>query len=297
MRIKFWGTRGSFPNRLSAEDMTFCWQNGKYIQENDYGSDTTCIEIMGDTDKSVIIDAGSGITRLPFMSSDEFHILFSHLHWDHLHGLNFFVPIYVPGKKIHLYGVHEELEASVKTLFNGINFPVEYGQLGADIEFHPLKVYEQVEIQGLKVTPFLLDHPGKAYGFNIEHGGKRISTAFDTEFIRSSPKDLGEDHAFYQNLDALIFDAQYKLKEVVRDKMNWGHASPDFGVDLALRERIPMVIMTHHDPAVSYKELALRESEAITYCKSQVKAISKIADQQPVPTKVVFSSRELVVEV
>lgn len=297
MKVKFWGTRGSLPTTLSVGDMTFCLESGTYQQNRDYGGDTTCVQIYDD-EGGFFVDAGSGITKFPFASKKEYHILLSHLHWDHIHGLNFFVPIFLPGFKLHIYGVHPDIEASIKNLFNGINFPVLYEQLGATIEFHQLQLYDTQTIDTFQVTPFLLDHPGKAYGYCVEKGGKRVSTAFDTECIRTNEKELGQDHAYYQNLDLLVFDAQYKLREVVSDKMNWGHASPSFGVDLALRENIKNVVMFHHDPNVSYRELAQRAAEVQRYYEVQRRALIKYLESDDVPeVNIHYAYKQLEIEI
>ena len=39
-----------------------------------------------------------------------FHIFMSHLHWDHIMGLPFFVPAFIPGNRVVIYGSHRELE-------------------------------------------------------------------------------------------------------------------------------------------------------------------------------------------
>ncbi|PJF37934.1 MAG: MBL fold metallo-hydrolase, partial [Phototrophicales bacterium] len=75
MQVKFWGTRGlvSAP-RLSHKQ---------------YGGNTCCIEIKHNQ-QSIIIDAGFGISLLgdlfPLDEEHEFHILFTHFHWDHIQG-------------------------------------------------------------------------------------------------------------------------------------------------------------------------------------------------------------------
>lgn len=265
MKVKLWGCRGSFPTRPTHADMKFL-QSHNYAPEFDFGGETTCVEVREGDDR-LLIDAGSGITQVPHRN--EYHIMISHLHWDHIHGLNFFVPIFKPGTSIHFYGVHEEIEASVRNLFNGLNFPVPFEALQSSISFHTLKLHTPITVNGFKVTPFLLDHPGRAFGYRIERNKRCMATIFDTEFTRSSDEDMGDDAPFYKGLHAILFDAQYRLNELVRDKMNWGHGSSNFAIDLAIRERVEQVILVHHDPASSYEELYKRKLESMAYFNQQ----------------------------
>ena len=64
------------------------------------GGNTACVEVVaGDT--RIILDAGTGLRTLgnERMAQGMRHstILLSHLHWDHVAGLQFFTPVYVPG--------------------------------------------------------------------------------------------------------------------------------------------------------------------------------------------------------
>ena len=64
-----------------------------------------------------------------------FHIFMSHVHWDHIMGLPFFTPAYVPGNRLRIYGGHVDLEAALRRQQDPPSFPVEFSTMRADIEF------------------------------------------------------------------------------------------------------------------------------------------------------------------
>ena len=95
MRVRFFGTRGSIatpgPHTLR------------------YGGNTSCTEVQSSAGTLVILDMGTGATVLgrELMARGEpsrGHILISHTHWDHIQGIPFFAPLFVPGFEWDIYG-------------------------------------------------------------------------------------------------------------------------------------------------------------------------------------------------
>jgi phosphoribosyl 1,2-cyclic phosphodiesterase len=293
MRVKVWGARGSLPSPLTPEELQRHTRDllldsigrklnspadvDKYLAAlprqlyGGYGGNTPCIEVST-ANQQIIIDGGSGIRQLGYdlMSGPcgrgvgELHILFTHFHWDHLIGLLFFTPIFVPGNKIHVYAVQPELEDVFHCLFRKPFFPVELEQLGATIIYHRLEPRRPAVFGDITVTPYELDHPDPCWGYRCESGGKSFSHCVDTECIRISREDLGADLPMYQNLDLMIIDAQYTVMEAF-EKINWGHASARRGIDIAMRENIKRVLFMHHDPGASMGKIAAAETQARLY--------------------------------
>src|ERR1041384_1649946 len=97
MQITFWGVRGSYPVPGASTVR--------------YGGQTSCVETRTAGGDMLIVDAGTGMRALGNKLSREMtqpqhhHVLLSHVHWDHIQGLPFFSPVYVPGTKISVYAL------------------------------------------------------------------------------------------------------------------------------------------------------------------------------------------------
>ena len=282
MKLKVWGSRGSIPAPLtpkqleqkieenlqafckspyfSSKDIVTFLSEQQIAAGNSFGGNTTCVELKGD--KSLIIDGGSGL-RLKgneLMAGDcgkgkgEVHIYMTHFHWDHLMGIPFFVPIFIPGNIIHFYSVDPNLESAIKLVFTKPYFPVPFSALASKIHFHQVPAREATNIAGFEVTPYKLDHPDPCWGARISFNGKHYAHVVDNEGKRVSRLEMGEDLPLYQNIDLMYFDAQYSFNDLLKN-VDWGHSSAFIGMDIAFREKIKKVVFTHHDPMASDDQL------------------------------------------
>ena len=301
MRIKLWGIRGSLPTpqvpehdeskiksllkkyvqhveTTNDQDINAFLKTLKPYEVSGFGGNTACIEVSSAKQK-LIVDGGSGIRRLGEQlvlgpcgeGIGEIHLLMTHFHWDHIVGLPFFIPLFIPGNKIHVYSVQDNAEESFRTLFRKPNFPVPYENLGAEIIYHQLAPRKPTQFEDITVTPYQLDHPDPCWGYKFENRGKAFSYCVDTEGVRVSRSDLGEDLPMYQNLDLMIFDAQYTFLEAA-EKVDWGHSSAPIGLDIAMREGIKRVVFVHHDPAASDLKIADAEAQTRDYYRARLKA-------------------------
>lgn len=270
MKVRFWGVRGSIP----------C--PGPQTQK--YGGNSACIELrVGDDDRLVIIDAGSGIRQLGnhLMRHDlpkgpiRTDIFLSHTHWDHIMGFPFFVPIYVPGTKMKVYGpvTFEEdgLEEVVGGQMKYRYFPVNFGELASEIEYVRIKEAPCMDLGGgLMLATKLLNHPVTALGYRFQFGGKSVCTCYDTEPFRNlfitdpDHPDYDEVMAeegeavaaeqnhmleqFFAGADLLIHDSQYTESEYRQGRMNWGHTSFENAIAAANRAGVKKLALFHHDP-------------------------------------------------
>ena len=177
--VKFWGTRGSIPS--PGPDTV------------KYGGNTSCLEVRCGHEL-IIIDAGTGIRNLGAELLKEKQvkaaILFSHVHWDHIQGIPFFRPAYVPGNEFKLYGNKNwdtKLEFALECQMQSPNFPVTFDELnevGAHMEYIDIDggaVFQIGAEDPVTIRSLELRHPDKVFGFRIDYGGKALIYATDTE--------------------------------------------------------------------------------------------------------------------
>ncbi|MCB0361435.1 MAG: MBL fold metallo-hydrolase [Bdellovibrionales bacterium] len=296
MRVKLWGVRGSLPSPISPDylsekirrilDDYESFQKIKpggidaFLASLDphslggYGGHTACFQVTTNQ-VDIVIDGGSGIRRYGEsllmgpcgLGRGEVHIFMTHFHWDHMIGLPFFVPIFIPGNRVHFYAVQEDLEERVRGMFCKPYFPVPFERLGASVFFHKLEPRTPFHLKDLSITPYQLDHPDPCWGYRCESGGKSYSHCVDTEGIRVSRRDLDQDIKLYENADLLLYDGQYTFVEAA-EKIDWGHASAPIGIDIGLRENVKKMVFIHHDPASSDEKIRRAELQTRAYYES-----------------------------
>lgn len=309
LKIKFWGVRGSLPSAPTPLDWTYHIEGvirnffsmgyrdpsqiSKYIQSVDvpllggYGAATTCVELQ--TQKSqLIIDGGSGIRNLSERimtgttgrAKGPFHIFMTHFHWDHVIGLPFFTPHFIPGCEVHYYAVQPDLEKMIRGIFSRPYFPVPFEALKAKVVFHILEPRKPIKVDDFTITPYKLDHPDPCWGLKVQAGSKVYAHCVDTEGTRVTREELGPDLPLYENVDLMYFDAQYTLPELA-EKANWGHSAAQVGLDIALREGIKKILFAHHDPGARIEHVLELKRQTREYFESLEGFASENADKAP----------------
>jgi len=278
MDVTFWGTRGSLPSPMTSPDARNKARalvkaaSGRNLADdaaieafldeqpfwmvNTYGGDTPCIEVGLASDEHLVIDFGSGARRLGGAKLAEFgpgagqtyHVLMSHLHWDHMMGFPFFPPAYIPGNRIIIYGCHHDIESSFRRQHSAPNFPVDFSMLGAKIEFRRLATGEATEIAGAQITPKLQLHAGDSYGYRVEAEGAVFVYSSDSEHRVEDEQASAGFVDFFQDADLVVFDAMYSLADAVSVKEDWGHSSNIVGVELCQQARAKRLALFHHEP-------------------------------------------------
>ena len=223
------------------------------VESGTWGGETSCVELEGQGSIRILCDAGSGLRRFGNeilanapTGKHEFHIFISHLHWDHIMGLPFFVPAYVPGNRIVIHSCHEVVEDAVRKQWGLPGFPVRFEDLGAELEFVVHEVGNTFEVGPYTISTIKQHHGGDSYGYRFEGFDRSVVYSTDSEH-----KDVVHGYPFvdfFKDADLVIFDAQYSLAETLSVKEDWGHSSNVVGVELAKRAGVKRLCLFHHEP-------------------------------------------------
>jgi phosphoribosyl 1,2-cyclic phosphodiesterase len=239
-----------------------------------YGGNTTCIEIWSDDGQLIILDAGTGIFPLAQSLFDKFplhaHIFNTHSHWDHIQGLPFFIPLFVPGNKASIYGAYDPVsQKSVEEILTVQMqyrfFPIRECELNAEIEYHSLREGEPVHIGDVTVMPVMMNHPVVNFGYRIDCRGKSLFFTGDHEPSYNIYEPEDDQHAMYQSLieqkegsiieairgvDMLVADSSYTEDEYPA-KQGWGHGTFNTCMQMAEQAGVQQLFLTHHEPTRS----------------------------------------------
>jgi phosphoribosyl 1,2-cyclic phosphodiesterase len=209
-------------------------------------------------DELLIFDLGTGVRVL----GDELvasggpargSIFLSHYHYDHLQGLPFFTPIFIPKYAFTVYGAPRE-GRSVKEVLAGQMvqpyFPVTAEQVfKAQLTYKDLGSGQVLELGPARIRTLDLNHPGGNLGYRVECGGKSVVYATDVEHGCAQDKELVE---FARDADVLIIDAMYTVDEYRgrkgASKEGWGHSTWESAVETANAARVKKLVLFHHEP-------------------------------------------------
>ena len=281
MRIKFWGTRGSIPVSLTAPDIRakllsalqgargFNFETPGAIESyvdslgfdvaGTYGGHSSCVQIDTGGPEHFILDLGTGVRPLGSSMLDRFgpgspqtyHVFMSHLHWDHIMGLPFFTPVYIPGNRIVIHSCHPHVEFALRRQQAEPSFPVRFDHFSANIEFDVMTPGEAVDIAGTRVSAHLQRHAGDSYGWRFERDGKCLVYSTDSEHRVEDEAERSGFVRFFDRADIVIFDAMYSLADSISIKEDWGHSSNIVGVELCQAAHVGKLVLFHHEPAYS----------------------------------------------
>ena len=277
-RVRFWGTRGSLPIALTADavrrkllavlraargrelatdaDVERFLAGVPFADTGTYGGHSSCVQLDTGGDDFFVCDMGSGLrpfgqaamARRSGKAGQTFHVFQSHLHWDHIMGLPFFVPAFIPGNRVVIYGGHEDLEFALRRQQERPSFPVDFSIFGAAMEFVRLEPGRVYDIAGVRISMLLQRHAGDSYGYRFEANGRTVVYSTDSEHPLGDAAHLDRFVDFFRGADLVIFDAMYSLADAITVKADWGHSSNVVGVELCQRAGARHLCLFHHEP-------------------------------------------------
>jgi len=257
VRVTFWGVRGSIP--------------APGPETNRYGGNTSCVSVRSASGELVIIDMGTGLMHLGnSLLATEFGkgqgkatILLSHAHWDHIQGLGFFAPVFIPGNQFTLRG-HGKSSSMLEGILEGQmnpNFSPLYTlkNLGAAFDVRAVVPGEPFMAGSIRVTARPNPHGSTtALAFRLEEDGRSFVYASDAGYPDGGPsKDV---LALYAGATVLLHDSTYTPADQAT-RRNRGFSSYEQAADAAIAAKVAKLVTFHYDQDYADTDVdALRDS-------------------------------------
>lgn len=296
LKLKFWGVSGSIPSpctsaqirgkmkhllsKATPADLADEASIEAFLSRQPHSSigtykgSTSCVQVSTDYGHELIFDAGTGIRSLAGellrgpcgKGQGELHLFLSHLHWDHIQGFPFFVPAYIPGNRINIYGVIQELEKKFRNQMIHPYFPVLFEHLAASFVFTELEERKPIQLgENVVVHNERLYHPQVTHAFSVTQiNGKKVVYMTDSEFNLSNMQLIQDAVEICKDADAFIFDCQFTFADCI-SKMDWGHSSVFTGIDIATSANAKELFLFHHEPSYDDSKIDQIIEEAIKY--------------------------------
>jgi phosphoribosyl 1,2-cyclic phosphodiesterase len=205
-----------------------------------------------------VLDAGTGIMPLGLKLLEEgittINLLLTHLHLDHLEGLGFFEPIWLPETELRIWGPPSPRRSLAERIARYLSpplFPIELSDIPAQISFHDVP-HEPWRIGGATILADPVVHPGPTVGYRLLEHGRSLTylpdhePALGVDLSRLSP-DWMSGYALAWGADVLLHDSQFTEEEYV-ERVGWGHSSIADTVAFADAADARRVVLFHHDP-------------------------------------------------
>ena len=244
--VRFWGVRGSIA----------C--SGP--QTVRYGGNTSSLEVRCG-DRIILLDAGSGIrylgNELITKGPLDVDLFLTHTHFDHICGLPFFTPFFIPQSKFRIWAGHLLPEHNVEFVLSEMMmaplFPVPMAIFNSDISFRDFLSGDTHELgDGITVRTAPLNHPNRATGYRIEYNGRSICYITDTEHRPGEPDE--NVASLIKDSDVVIYDGTYTDEEFP-NHIDWGHSTWQEGLRLCEANNVKQYVLFHHDPERSDDQL------------------------------------------
>jgi len=239
VRLNLLGVRGSTPAPGEA-----------FVK---YGGHTSCVAITatGASHPTLVLDAGTGLRNLTALLDGQPYsgtILLSHLHWDHMQGLPFFVAGDREGANttVCVPAQHGRSgEALVQQAMSPPAFPISPAGLAGTWQFSAIEpgVYK---IESFTVIAAEVRHKGgRTFGYRVSDGTTDI--AYLPDHVMPGAFTTGLE-ALVREVDVLLHDAQFVESER-RLADAYGHSTVGDAIELAQHMDVRRLVLFHHAPA------------------------------------------------
>lgn len=228
-RIVVLGTRGSIP--VSGAEFSR------------YGGNTSSFALVVGNQIVGFVDAGTGLVAyashgLELARSVE--VFLTHYHWDHVQGLSMLEALWLGDVEILIHGPGGP-EGALTAVITPPWFPVSLAD-ARNVQFQTIG--RSVDVHGVVVTPFEVEHPQGAVGYRVD--GPSTSVGVVTDHEAGTERDGSITRAI-SGVDVLIHDAQYTPDEE-SIRRGWGHSTWENAVDAAESAGADRLLLTSLDP-------------------------------------------------
>jgi phosphoribosyl 1,2-cyclic phosphodiesterase len=213
----------------------------------------------------MVLDLGTGVRALgdvlqhgTILGGEPLEItaLLTHLHWDHVIGLPFFVPAQREGGTFTVYGPRQEgpsLDDMINKMVKPPFFPVGVEQLPGSFDFVEV-ADDDLAVGPAKVRVREIPHVGVTLGFRVEAGGASVAYLSDHQQSPDGSSIAPGVLDLCDGADLVIHDAQYTATEY-EAKATWGHCTVDYAVHVAAEAGAKKLALFHHDPTHDDKQV------------------------------------------
>lgn len=257
LEVTFYGVRGSTPCASAVNQR--------------YGGNTACVTLEVAGQPPIVCDLGTGLrywgdaigTRAePFAGS----ALVSHLHWDHVQGLPFFMPINRKGARLDVYGPPDAdgtpLGDAFAKFMRPPYFPIHVSDLTGDVRFVDV-VEQRFRVGEAEVLTRCVPHVGTTNGYRIEWGGASVAYISDHQQPVDDPTSVAAGVLeLAAGVDLLIHDAQFTPDEFA-ERTTWGHCTVGYALEVARQSGAKALALFHHDPGHEDDEVDVLVAEAV----------------------------------
>ncbi len=221
-----------------------------------FGGDTSCYCVRAGED-TIFLDAGTGLLNAPTLYARPPVVLLSHLHLDHVIGLGMFPGLSIPGQGLRIHvpfcESREAAERALERVYSPPLWPLKLTDSECRAKLIPMA--ESFTVGEVTVETMLGCHPGNCMVLRLGYRGKSLVYATDFEHEESAFARLS---AFAHGADLLLYDAQFSPDEY-RLRRGFGHSTADMGLELWRKSRVKRLLLIHHAPWSSDKELLVRD--------------------------------------
>lgn len=281
--VKFRGTRGSYPSAKAS-----------FLK---FGGNTACVEVHCGN-RLIILDAGTGIIDVgldaiknSIISEDKSPhratIILSHIHQDHIQGLQFYKPLFSPDSTINLFGLNtgeENLKDTLKTVLFDKVFPLGLDEIRSNFNINNFcandvivispdgktQVFDTLKFDNTSandddvvITAFkTAAHPKNGcLCIKIQYQSKTLVYATDKESYIGTDKKFVR---FAYGADCLIHDAQYTYQDYInpiQPKQGFGHSTFEMAIETFELAKAKKLFFFHYDPEYDDEKLSNLENE------------------------------------